>query len=231
MKHVVGVGRTEAATTSIPRCGSGVIDEASRDAARAVPDADLVLLGTPVGQMPEVMAQIAPRYRRPPSLPTPAARNRTSSTMRGDFWVTRRALRAFASDCGHRKQRRGRRVFGALSWTQRDHRASAGNAVLPPCDSCDPPGGRAARVSCGSTLDSTMKFSARLATCPMYSLSLWSACLQSAQCANAAGIFWGRFARHGAHCGELSGNVARYLYGESRSAARASRLVLGRARA
>ena len=57
-KHVVGVGRTrqnlEAAVAL------GVIDEASEDAAAAVRGADLVLIATPVGQMPEVMAQIAP---------------------------------------------------------------------------------------------------------------------------------------------------------------------------
>ena len=58
VKHVVGVGRTKRNLDTAVRLG--VIDEASRDAARAVADADLVLLGTPVGQMPEVMAQIAP---------------------------------------------------------------------------------------------------------------------------------------------------------------------------
>ena len=58
VKHVVGVGRTKRNLDTAVRLG--VIDEASRDAARAVADADLILLGTPVGQMPEVMAQIAP---------------------------------------------------------------------------------------------------------------------------------------------------------------------------
>ena len=58
VKHVVGVGRTRKNLDSAIELG--VIDEASRDAASAVADADLVLIGTPVGQMPEVMAQIAP---------------------------------------------------------------------------------------------------------------------------------------------------------------------------
>jgi prephenate dehydrogenase len=58
VEHVVGVGRTRKNLDAALRLG--VIDEASRDAASAVRDADLVLIGTPVGQMPEVMAQIAP---------------------------------------------------------------------------------------------------------------------------------------------------------------------------
>jgi prephenate dehydrogenase len=58
VKHVVGVGRTKKNLDAALRLG--VIDEASLDAARAVRDADLVLIGTPVGQMPEVMAEIAP---------------------------------------------------------------------------------------------------------------------------------------------------------------------------
>ena len=58
VKHVVGVGRTKKNLDAAVRLG--VIDEASRDPASAVEDADLVLIGTPVGQMPEVMAEIAP---------------------------------------------------------------------------------------------------------------------------------------------------------------------------
>ena len=58
VKRVVGVGRTKKNLDTA--LALGVIDEASRDAARAVDGADLVLIGTPVGQMPEVMAQIAP---------------------------------------------------------------------------------------------------------------------------------------------------------------------------
>jgi prephenate dehydrogenase len=58
VKRVVGVGRTKKNLDAAVRLG--VIDEAHRDAATAVRDADLVLIGTPVGQMPEVMAEIAP---------------------------------------------------------------------------------------------------------------------------------------------------------------------------
>ncbi len=57
-RHVVGVGRTRKNLEAA--LALGVIDEASEDPAAAVLDADLVLLATPVGQMPEVMAQIAP---------------------------------------------------------------------------------------------------------------------------------------------------------------------------
>ena len=58
VRHVTGVGRTRAnLDAALER---GVIDEACTDAAEAVRDADLVLVATPVGQMPEVMARIAP---------------------------------------------------------------------------------------------------------------------------------------------------------------------------
>ena len=58
VKHVVGVGRTQRNLKIALRMG--VIDEAERDSRTAVRGADLVLIGTPVGQMPEVMAQIRP---------------------------------------------------------------------------------------------------------------------------------------------------------------------------
>ena len=58
VERVVGVGRTRSnLDAALER---GVIDEASEHMASAVRDADLVLIATPVGQMPEVMAQIAP---------------------------------------------------------------------------------------------------------------------------------------------------------------------------
>ncbi len=58
VKHVVGVGRN---LKNLERAVElGVIDEASSDAAQAVIGADLVLLGTPVGQMGGLMQQIAP---------------------------------------------------------------------------------------------------------------------------------------------------------------------------
>jgi prephenate dehydrogenase len=58
VEHVVGVGRTRKNLLEAAR--RGVIDEPSYDAAKAARNADFVFLGTPVGQMPEVMAQIAP---------------------------------------------------------------------------------------------------------------------------------------------------------------------------
>ena len=58
VKHVVGVGRTRKNLNTALKLG--VIDEISLDAAQAVRDADLVLIGTPVGQMAGVMKAIAP---------------------------------------------------------------------------------------------------------------------------------------------------------------------------
>jgi prephenate dehydrogenase len=58
VKHVVGVGRTRRNLSDAIRLK--VIDEASRDPARAVAGADLVLLAIPVGQMPAVMSAIEP---------------------------------------------------------------------------------------------------------------------------------------------------------------------------
>lgn len=58
VKHVVGVGRTRRNLAAARRLK--VIDEAQFDPARAVQDADLILLAMPVGQMAGVMATIAP---------------------------------------------------------------------------------------------------------------------------------------------------------------------------
>jgi prephenate dehydrogenase len=58
VRHVVGVGRTRRNLALAQR--KGIIDETALDAADAVRDADFVFLGTPVGQMAAVMAQIAP---------------------------------------------------------------------------------------------------------------------------------------------------------------------------
>jgi prephenate dehydrogenase len=62
VEHVAGVGRTRRNLAAARRLG--IIDEIATDAARAVRDADFVLLGTPVGQMPDVMARIAPHLSR-----------------------------------------------------------------------------------------------------------------------------------------------------------------------
>ncbi|MEQ1773863.1 MAG: prephenate dehydrogenase/arogenate dehydrogenase family protein [Burkholderiales bacterium] len=58
VKRVVGVGRTRKNLNAALRLG--VIDEISLDATEAVRDADMVLIGTPVGQMAGVMKAIAP---------------------------------------------------------------------------------------------------------------------------------------------------------------------------
>jgi prephenate dehydrogenase len=58
VRRVVGVGRTRRNLADALRLKA--IDDASRDPARAVQGADMVLLATPVGQMPAVMSAIAP---------------------------------------------------------------------------------------------------------------------------------------------------------------------------
>jgi prephenate dehydrogenase len=59
VRLVVGVGRTRRNLAQA--LALGVIDEATQDAGLAVQDADLVLLATPVGQMPALMRRLAPR--------------------------------------------------------------------------------------------------------------------------------------------------------------------------
>jgi len=56
--RVVGVGRSRANLQVARRLG--IIDEIAVDPARAVRDADLVLLAVPLGQTAAVLAQIAP---------------------------------------------------------------------------------------------------------------------------------------------------------------------------
>jgi prephenate dehydrogenase len=56
--EVVGFGRTEKPLVHAQQLG--IIDRIGKDAAGEVADADLVFLATPVGQMAEVMARIAP---------------------------------------------------------------------------------------------------------------------------------------------------------------------------
>ena len=84
VKRVVGVGRTRANLADALR--RRVIDEASQDAAQAVRGADLVLLATPVGQMPAVMTAIAP------SLPAHAVVTDGGSTKRDVIACARRFL-------------------------------------------------------------------------------------------------------------------------------------------
>ncbi|MDP1942036.1 MAG: prephenate dehydrogenase/arogenate dehydrogenase family protein, partial [Gallionella sp.] len=65
--EVVGFGRSE--TTLEQARSLGIIDRIGQDVAVEVNDADLVLLATPVGQMAELMARIAP-YLGPHTLLT-----------------------------------------------------------------------------------------------------------------------------------------------------------------
>ena len=84
VKRVVGVGRTRRNLADAVRLK--IIDEASRDPAHAVRDADLVLLATPVGQMPAVMTAIAPQ------LPAHAVVTDGGSTKRDVIACARRFL-------------------------------------------------------------------------------------------------------------------------------------------
>jgi len=58
VREVVGFGRSE--TTLQQARQLGIIDRVGQDVADEVGDADLILLATPVGQMAELMARIAP---------------------------------------------------------------------------------------------------------------------------------------------------------------------------
>ncbi|MDH3314307.1 MAG: prephenate dehydrogenase/arogenate dehydrogenase family protein [Gammaproteobacteria bacterium] len=84
VKHVVGVGRTRRNLAAARRLK--VIDEMQFDPGRAVRDADLVLLATPVGQMAAVMAAIAPH------LPPRAVVTDGGSTKRDVIACARRFL-------------------------------------------------------------------------------------------------------------------------------------------
>lgn len=86
VRRVVGVGRTRSNLDDALRLK--VIDEASRDPAQAVRDADLVLLATPVGQMPAVMSAIAP------NLPAHAVITDAGSTKRDVIACAQRFLGA-----------------------------------------------------------------------------------------------------------------------------------------
>jgi prephenate dehydrogenase len=86
VRRVVGVGRTRGNLADALRLK--VIDEASRDPAQAVRDADLVLLATPVGQMPAVMSAIAPH------LPARAVVTDAGSTKRDVIACAQRFLGA-----------------------------------------------------------------------------------------------------------------------------------------
>ncbi len=58
VEEVVGFGRSLATLTTA--LDLGIIDRVGANPGHEVADADLVLIATPVGQMPEIMARIAP---------------------------------------------------------------------------------------------------------------------------------------------------------------------------
>ena len=58
VEEVVGFGRSLATLTQA--LDLGIIDRVGANAGQEVADADLVLIATPVGQMPEIMERIAP---------------------------------------------------------------------------------------------------------------------------------------------------------------------------
>lgn len=58
VEEVVGFGRS--LSTLMQALDLGIIDRVGANAGQEVADADLVLIATPVGQMPEIMARIAP---------------------------------------------------------------------------------------------------------------------------------------------------------------------------
>jgi len=84
VKQVVGVGRTRRNLADALKLK--IIDEASQNPARAVRDADLVLLAMPVGQMPAVMSVVAPH------LPAHAVVTDAGSTKRDVVACARRFL-------------------------------------------------------------------------------------------------------------------------------------------
>lgn len=86
VERVVGVGRTRRNLSAALR--ARIIDEIALDAGRAVRDADLVFIGTPVGQMASVMERIAP------NLPVHAVITDGGSTKRDVIRHARRLLGA-----------------------------------------------------------------------------------------------------------------------------------------
>lgn len=84
VRHVVGVGRTRRNLAVALKLKA--IDEISNDPAGAVRDADLVLLATPVGQMPAAMLAIAAH------LPARAVITDAGSTKRDVIACARRFL-------------------------------------------------------------------------------------------------------------------------------------------
>jgi len=74
VEEVVGFGRSLATLTQA--LDLGIIDRVGANPGQEVADADLVLIATPVGQMPEIMARIAP-YLGPQTLVTDGGSTKT----------------------------------------------------------------------------------------------------------------------------------------------------------
>lgn len=89
VEEVVGFGRTPA--TLRTASGLGVIDRAGINPAHEVGDADLILIATPVAQMPDIFARIVP-YLEPDTVVT------DGGSTKGDVVAAARA--AFGSRIG-----------------------------------------------------------------------------------------------------------------------------------
>lgn len=90
VEEVVGFGRTPAALREAQELG--VIDRAGINPAHELPEADLVLIATPVGAMPPIMAKIAP-YLGPETLVTDGGSTKTD--------VVAAARQAFGGNLSH----------------------------------------------------------------------------------------------------------------------------------
>ncbi|MBP7202683.1 MAG: prephenate dehydrogenase/arogenate dehydrogenase family protein [Propionivibrio sp.] len=84
VEEVVGFGRSLGTLTQA--LDLGIIDRVGANAGQEVADADLVLIATPVGQMPEIMARIAP-YLGPETVVTDGGSTKSdvAAVARGAF--------------------------------------------------------------------------------------------------------------------------------------------------
>ena len=81
-----GVGFGRSLGTLTQALDLGIIDRVGANAGQEVADADLVLIATPVGQMPEIMARIAP-YLGPETVVTDGGSTKSdvAAVARGAF--------------------------------------------------------------------------------------------------------------------------------------------------
>lgn len=92
VEEVVGFGRSLASLTQA--MDLGIIDRVGANPGQEVSDADLVLIATPVAQMPEIMARIAPYLGAQTIVTDGGSTRKTSSQRRENILVT-----GFASLC------------------------------------------------------------------------------------------------------------------------------------